>query len=132
MIDSQVFFGDPALKLHLPAADLSASTLAVNTPTAQPGDTLSYTVTLANSSPFTVTNATVAVDYDEPHGQVTATQEPGGVAPPAIRGHSDLDGAHAGPGSMQLRFDLLLNAAFPSGVTQINAPTTISALLRRR
>ncbi len=128
VIDSQVFFGDPALKLHLPAADLSASTLTVNTATAQPGDTLSYTVTLANSSPFTVTNATVAVDYDELHGQVTATQEPGGVAPPSNTGDTlTWTVPTLAPGSMQLRFDLLLNAAFPSGVTQINAPTTISA-----
>lgn len=126
VIDSQVFFGDPALKLRLPSVDLNASTLAVNTAAAQPGETLTYTLTLSNSSPVTATNVSVAIDYDELHGQVTATQEPVGVAPPINAGGIlTWTVPSLAPGNTHIEFDLLLNASFPSGITEISAPTTI-------
>lgn len=126
VIDSQIFFGDPALKLHLPASDLTASTLAVDKTTAQPGDTLAYTLTLSNTGLLTATDVSVTVDYDQVYGQVTATQEPGGVAPPTNTGGVlTWTVPSLPPGTKQLGFSLQLANSFPSGVTLIQAPTVI-------
>jgi hypothetical protein len=65
VIDTMVFFGDPALKLRHPTGDLSSSTIEVSDAAALPGATLSYTVTVSNSSIFTTTKPSVVVDYPQ-------------------------------------------------------------------
>ncbi len=108
----------------LPA--LGTSTLAVNTAAAQPGDTLVYTVTLNNTSPVTITDVTVALDYDQLHGQVVTTREPVGVAPPIDAGGVlTWSIPSLAPGSSELGLDLPLSGAFPTGVTVVTAPTAI-------
>jgi hypothetical protein len=65
VIDTMVYFGDPALRLRHPTGDLSSSTLEVSNDTALPGTTLNYTVTVSNSSIFTTTKPSVVVDYPQ-------------------------------------------------------------------
>lgn len=106
--------------------DLSTSTLAVNTANAQAGETLVYTVTLDNTSAYTVSSVSVALDYDQDHGQVVTTREPPGVAPPLDTGGVLTWTVPAlPPGATELGLDLQLNANFPTGVTTIHAPTAI-------
>ncbi len=65
VIDTMVFFGDPALKLRYPTGDLAGSTLEVSDETAPLGATLNYTLTVSNSSIFTTSHPAVVVDYPE-------------------------------------------------------------------
>jgi len=72
VIDTMIFFGDPALKLRYPTGDLSSSTLEVSAAAALPGATLDYTLTIRNSSIFTTTRPSVVVDYPQHLAAVTA------------------------------------------------------------
>lgn len=65
VIDTMVFFGDPALKLRHPTGDLSDSTLQVSDAAAPIGATLSYNLTISNSSIFTTTQPLAVVDYPQ-------------------------------------------------------------------
>ena len=121
VIDTSVFFGDPALKLRLPSVDLSASTAAVSPTQAAPGATLHYTVTLQNTGTFTATDVTVAVDYADAYGQVSAS------APAAVDAGGILTWTlpSVAPGATPLTFDLTLNPVLPAGVTTLHAPTAV-------
>ncbi len=72
-----VLFGDPALKLRYPTGDLAGSTMQVSDAVALPGATLNYTVTVSNSSIFTVTHPVVTADY--PQGLATVVNANGAV-----------------------------------------------------
>jgi len=72
VIDTMVFFGDPALKLRHPTADLSTSTLQVSDAAAPLGATLHYTLTVSNSSIFTTTQPMAVVDYPQAVAAVVA------------------------------------------------------------
>lgn len=121
VIDTSVYFGDPALKLRLPSIDFSSSEMAVSPVATQPGATLHYTVTLQNTGTFTATDVTVAVDYADAYGQVTASQ------PAAV----DAGGAlmwtlpAVGPGVTLLTFALQLDPVLPAGVTALHAPAAV-------
>jgi hypothetical protein len=65
VIDTMILFGDPALKLRYPTGDLSSSTLDVSAAEAPLGATLSYTLTVRNSSVFTTSQPLVVVDYPQ-------------------------------------------------------------------
>ncbi len=65
VIDTMILFGDPALKLRYPIGDLSSSTLDVSAAEAPLGATLSYTLTVRNSSVFTTSQPLVVVDYPQ-------------------------------------------------------------------
>jgi hypothetical protein len=65
VIDTMIYFGDPALKLRYPTGDLSGSTLDVSDAAALPGATLNYTLTVSNSSIFTTTSPLAVVDYPQ-------------------------------------------------------------------
>ncbi len=65
LINSMIYFGDPALKLRLPEGDLATSTFEVSDATAGVNTTLDYTVTVKNTSVFTVTHPVVEADYPE-------------------------------------------------------------------
>ncbi|MBE2233288.1 MAG: hypothetical protein IAE85_07330 [Anaerolinea sp.] len=107
VIDTMIFFGDPALKLRYPTGDLSTSTLAVSETVASPGATLHYTATVSNSSIFTTTQPTVVIDY--PQDLVTIVGAGGG------QDNGDTltwNLADLPPGSQQSRFfSVQVNAA---------------------
>ena len=63
VIDTTVLFGDPAMRLRLPQGDLSTSGVQVSAPQIAPGASLTLTVTLTNSSPFTLTNPRLVAAY---------------------------------------------------------------------
>jgi hypothetical protein len=121
VIDTSVFFGDPALKLRLPPVDLSTSTAAVSPAQAAPGATLHYTVTLQNTGTFTATDVTVAVDYADAYGQVSAS------APAAVDAGGVLTWTvpSVGPGATPLTFDLQLASVLPAGTTTLHAPAAV-------
>ncbi len=121
VIDTSVYFGDPALKLRLPPIDLAASTAAVSPAQAAPGATLHYTVTLQNTGTFTATDVTVAVDYADAYGQVSAS------APAAVDAGGVLTWTlpSVAPGATQLTFDLQLASILPAGTTTLHAPTAV-------
>ncbi len=77
VIDTMVYFGDPALKLRYPTSDLSASTMQVDQSTATLGATLNYTLTLNNSSTFAASSLKAVVDY--PQDMVTVADAGGAV-----------------------------------------------------
>lgn len=107
VIDTMIFFGDPALKLRYPTGDLSTSTLEVSEAVALPGASLNYTATVSNSSIFTTTQPTVVIDY--PQHLVTLTDAGGGLdnGDTLTWSLSDLP-----PGSQQSRFfSVQVNAA---------------------
>lgn len=107
VIDTMVFFGDPALKLRYPNGNLSSSTLQVSDDTALPGATLNYTVTVSNSSIFTTTKPSVVVDYPQ---HLAAVANAGG----ALNNGDTLTWSlpDVPPGSQQsVNFSLQVNAA---------------------
>ena len=125
VIDSMIFFGDPALKLRLPTADFSDSTMEVSDATADPGATLNYTVTVSNSSVFTAPNVTLVADYPQnlvtvvdPNGAVdngdTLTWQLGTVDPP-----------QANP--VTKTFALAVNAGLAPGLYNVTVPAQISS-----
>ena len=65
LINSMIYFGDPALKLRLPEGDFATSTFEVSDATAGVNTTLNYTVTVKNTSVFTVTHPVVEADYPQ-------------------------------------------------------------------
>ena len=69
VIDTMVLFGDPALKLRLPEAQLGGSTLEASRDWAPPGQPITFTATLSNTA---VVSAT---------GQLTLTLPPELSAP---------------------------------------------------
>ncbi len=77
VIDTMIFFGDPALKLRHPTGDLSDSTLQVSGAAAPLGATLTYTLTISNSSIFTTTQPLAVVDY--PQGLAAVANAGGGA-----------------------------------------------------
>jgi hypothetical protein len=77
VIDTMIFFGDPALKLRYPTGDLSTSTLEVSDTAAPIGATLSYTLTVRNSSIYTTSHPSAVVDY--PQDLVTMVNAGGAV-----------------------------------------------------
>jgi hypothetical protein len=77
VIDTMVYFGDPALKLRHPTSDLSPSTLQVDQSAAPLGATLNYTLTLNNSSIFAASGLKAVVDY--PQDLVTVLDAGGAV-----------------------------------------------------
>jgi hypothetical protein len=121
VIDTSVLFGDPALKLRLPPIDLGSSSMDVSPAQAMPGDTQRYTVTLQNTATFTATDVTVAVDYADAHGAVISS------TPPAVNANGVLTWTLAAvpPGTRDLTFDLQLTPVFPTGVTELHAPTAV-------
>jgi hypothetical protein len=70
VVDTMVFFGDPAVKLRYATGDLSTSTLEVNQSAAAPGAVLEYTLTVRNSSIYTTSKPQVVVDYPETQATV--------------------------------------------------------------
>ena len=123
VIDTSVFFGDPALKLRLPTAPLQNSTAAVSQAQAVPGDILQYTVTVQNTGTSPLADVVVKVDYDETRGQVTASSPPAGDA----NGILTWTLPTVAPGAAVVTFDLQLNPIQPAGTTSIHAPTTVEA-----
>jgi hypothetical protein len=121
IIDTMVLFGDPALKLRLPSADLSASTASVSPTQADPGDSLHYIITLQNTSTFTATDVIVTADYDDAHGMVSTS------TPLALNLNGKLRWtlAELPPGISQLSFDLQLGSVFPAGTTELHAPVEV-------
>ncbi|MFZ1238294.1 MAG: hypothetical protein WAV66_03015, partial [Anaerolineae bacterium] len=77
VLDTTVLFGDPAMLLRLPQGDLSTSSAAVSAPQIAPGQGLTLTVTLTNSSMFTLTNPRVAAAY--PQDLMTVLDANGGA-----------------------------------------------------
>jgi hypothetical protein len=123
VIDTMIFFGDPALKLRYPTGDLSSSTLEVSDDTAQPGATLSYTVTISNSSIFTTTKPAVVVDYPQ---QLAAVVDAGG----AIHNGDTLSWSlpDLPPGSQQtVHFALQVNAMASPENFDLVTPATVSS-----
>ncbi|MFZ2360273.1 MAG: C25 family cysteine peptidase [Anaerolineae bacterium] len=123
VIDTMIFFGDPALKLRYPTGDLSSSTLEVSAAAALPGATLNYTLTVSNSSIFTTTQPSVVVDYPQHLAAVTAT---GG----AINNGDTLTWSlpDLPPGSQQsVAFAVQVNAASAPDNFDLVMPTTVSS-----
>ena len=123
VIDSMVVFGDPATKLRLPTGDLSTSSMEVSEPTALPGATLQYTVTVNNSSIFTTTHPVVQVDY--PQDLAVVANANGGTnngdtlswtLPDLLPGHHQL-----------VTFTLQANASMPTAVTNLTVPAQVSS-----
>ena len=123
VLDTMVVFGDPATKLRLPTGDLSTSSMEVSEPTAIPGATLQYTVTVENSSIFTTTHPTVQVDY--PQDLAVVTNANGGTnngdtlswTLPDLR-----------PGHQQLvTFTLQANSSMPGALTNLTVPAQVSS-----
>lgn len=77
VIDTMIFFGDPALKLRYPTGDLASSSLEVSDAVAPLGASLSYTLTISNTSIFTTSQPLVTVDY--PQGLVAVVEANGAV-----------------------------------------------------
>jgi hypothetical protein len=123
VIDTMIFFGDPALRLRYPTGDLSSSALEVSDDTAQPGATLSYTVTVSNSSIFTTTKPAVVVDYPQ---HLAAVVDAGG----AIHNGDTLSWSlpDLPPGSQQnVQFSLQVNALAAPENFDLITPATVSS-----
>ena len=123
VIDTMIVFGDPATKLRLPTGDLSTSSMEVSEPTALPGATLQYTVTVENSSIFTTTHPVVQVDY--PQDLAVVANANGGTnngdtlswtLPDLLPGHHQL-----------VTFALQANSSMPAAVTNLTVPAQVSS-----
>lgn len=77
VLETTVFFGDPALALRLPEGDLSASSAHISAPLIQPGESLTVTATVTNSSIFTLTQPNVVAAF--PSLLLTSASANGGV-----------------------------------------------------
>ena len=77
VLETTVFFGDPALALRLPEGDLSASSAHISAPLIQPGESLTVTATVTNSSIFTLTQPNVVAAF--PSSLLTSVSANGGV-----------------------------------------------------
>jgi hypothetical protein len=123
VIDTMIYFGDPALKLRYPTGDLSTSTLEVSDATALPGATLSYTLTVSNSSIFTTTHPVVVVDY--PQHLATVVNAGGGIHNGDTLTWTLPDGL---PGGQQaISFALQVNAAAAPENFDLVMPATVSS-----
>ena len=123
LIDSMIFFGDPALKLRLPEGDLSTSSFEVSDATAGPDASLVYTATVRNSSIFTTTEPLITVDY--PQQWVTVADANGAV--------DDGDSLSwtlpdlAAGGQNVVTFTLTTNSVLPAGDYDLTVPAEISS-----
>lgn len=125
LIDSMIFFGDPALKLRLPTADFSDSTMEVSQTTADPGATLDYTVTVSNTSVFTAPNVTLVADY--PQNLVTVVDANGAVdnGDTLIWQLGTVDPPDAN--SVTKTFALTVNTGLPAGYYNVTVPAQITS-----
>lgn len=123
VIDSMIYFGDPALKLRLPEGDLSTSTFEVSDAIAGADTTLQYTVTIKNTSVFTVTHPQVEADY--PQDWVTVTDPNGAMDNGDMLAWSRPDLL---PGSQDIvTFTLKTNLGLPPGTLDLIVPAVISS-----
>jgi hypothetical protein len=134
IIDTMIFFGDPATRLRLPEGDLSTSSLEVTEATANAGDLLHYTLTVRNSSIFTLSHPTVEVDY--PENLATVNDAGGGtdngdtltwVLPDLASGEDNMLPSLAPNGEYVLTFVLMLNDPLPAGTTELVLPAQITS-----
>ncbi len=123
VLDTMIVFGDPATKLRLPTGDLSTSSMEVSEPTALPGATLQYTVTVDNSSIFTTTHPVVQVDY--PQDLATVTNANGGTNNGDTISWTLPDLL---PGAQRVvNFTLQANPAMPSTANDLTVPAQVSS-----
>ncbi len=123
VIDTMIYFGDPALKLRYPTGDLSSSTLEVSDATALPSATLNYTLTVNNSSIFTTTHPVVVVDY--PQHLATVVNTGGGAHNSDTLTWTLPDGL---PGGQQsISFVLQVNPAAAPENFDLVMPATVSS-----
>ncbi|MEZ4770838.1 MAG: C25 family cysteine peptidase [Caldilineales bacterium] len=125
LIDSMIFFGDPALKLRLPTADFSDSTMDVSDATADPGATLDYTVTVSNTSVFTAPNVTLTADY--PQNLVTVVDAGGAVDNGDTLTWTLSDVRAADADSVVKTFSLAVNNGLPPGLYNVTVPAEIAS-----
>ncbi len=123
VIDTMIFFGDPALKLRYPTGDLSTSSLEVSDAVAPLGATLGYTLTIDNSSIYTASLPSAVVDY--PQGVVTVLSANG-----AVDNGDTLTWTlpNLSPASQQVvTFTLQVDAAPPPEGFNLLVPATVSS-----
>ncbi|MCB0198584.1 MAG: hypothetical protein KDI03_00810 [Anaerolineae bacterium] len=125
LIDSMIFFGDPALELRLPTADFSDSTMEVSETTADPGDTLNYTVTLTNTSVFTAPNVILTADY--PQNLVTVVDAGGAVDNGDTLTWTLSDVRTADADSAVKTFSLAVNSGLAPGLYNVTVPGQITS-----
>ncbi len=125
VIDTTVLFGDPAMHLRLPQGDLSTSSVQVSAPQIAPGGSLTLTVTLTNSSPFTLTNPRLVAAY--PSDLTTVIHANGG----AVNG-GQITWAlpHLAPGaSRSITVELAAAAAVSPGAYPLVFPVALGSTM---
>ena len=125
LIDSMLFFGDPALKLRLPTADFSDSTMEVSETTADPGETLDYTVTVSNTSIFIAPNVILTADY--PQDLVTVVDPNGAVDNGDTLTWQLNDVRSPEADSVVKTFSLAVNTGLAPGLYNVTVPAAITS-----
>ena len=59
LIETYTLFGDPAMRLNVPLSDLSVTETVTPAGNVEPGDTLTYTITVHNGGPVTAYDVTI-------------------------------------------------------------------------
>ncbi len=72
LLDSTVLLGDPATKLKLPPIAHQASTFVVDDTTPNSGQTVQFSLSVANTDTVTLTDTVLTVDYDQTVLTITA------------------------------------------------------------
>lgn len=125
LIDSMIFFGDPALKLRLPSADFSDSSMEVSETTADPGARLDYTVTVSNTSVFTLPETMLTVDYPQ---DLAAVADANGGVDDGDTLTWNLVGLRAPVDSSQvITFALTVNPVLSPGLHHVTVPAQITS-----
>ncbi|MFN2165905.1 MAG: hypothetical protein ACK2U9_06550, partial [Anaerolineae bacterium] len=116
---------DPATRLRLPEGDLSTSSLEVSDTVADPGATLQYTVTVANTSVYTVSHPLIQADY--PETLATVADPNGGSDDGDTLTWSTPD--LAAGGQQVLTFTLAANTVLPPGANNLTVQAEIGSQL---
>ena len=125
VIDTTVLFGDPAMRLRLPQGDLSTSGVQVSAPQIAPGASLTLTVTLTNSSPFTLTNPRLVAAY--PADLTTVINSNGGAVG---GGQIAWTLAHLAPGaSRSITVELAGTTAVSPGAYPLVFPVAVGSTM---
>ncbi|MFZ1629790.1 MAG: C25 family cysteine peptidase, partial [Anaerolineae bacterium] len=123
VLDTTVLFGDPAMLLRLPQGDLSTSSAAVSAPQITPGQGLTLTVTLTNSSMFTLTNPRVAAAY--PQDLMTVLDANGGAVGSGLISWTL---SNLAPGaSRSITAELAAAAVITPGLYLLNFPVAVGS-----
>ncbi|MFZ1507224.1 MAG: C25 family cysteine peptidase [Anaerolineae bacterium] len=123
VLDTTVLFGDPAMLLRLPQGDLSTSSAQVSAPQITPGQGLTLTVTLTNSSMFTLTNPRVAAAY--PQDLMTVLDANGGAVGSGLIGWTL---SNLAPGaSRSISAGLAAAAVITPGLYLLNFPVAVGS-----